>query len=109
MTKNSSVLAQLYSVIHSRKRDSPKTSYTAELLSQGMPKIAQKVGEEAVEVITAALVENENKVIKESADLLYHLLVLWAQKGVTPENVWNELRRREGTSGVLEKTSRHKD
>ena len=109
MTQNSNVLDQLYSVIQNRKSDSPETSYTAELLSQGMPKIAQKVGEEAVEVITAALVENENKVIKESADLLYHLLVLWAQKGVTRENVWNELRRREGTSGVLEKTSRQKD
>ena len=109
MTKNSSVLDQLYSVIQNRKSDSPETSYTAELLSQGLPKIAQKVGEEAVEVITAALDENENKVISESADLLNHLLVLWAQKGVTPENVWNELRRREGTSGALEKTSRQKD
>ena len=109
MTQNSNVLDQLYSVIQNRKVDNPETSYTAELISQGMPKIVQKVGEEAVEVITAALVENENKVIKESADLLYHLLVLWAQKGVTPENVWNELRRREGTSGISEKTSRQKD
>ena len=109
MTQNSDVLDQLYSVIQHRKGDNPENSYTAKLLSQGMPKIAQKVGEEAVEVITAALVENENKVIKESADLLYHLLVLWAQKGVTPENVWNELRRREKTSGILEKTSRQKD
>ena len=64
MTQNSSVLDQLYSVIQNRKSDNPATSYTAELLSQGMPKIAQKVGEEAVEVITAALVENENKVIR---------------------------------------------
>ena len=109
MTQNSNVLDQLYSVIQNRKDDNPETSYTAELISQGMPKIVQKVGEEAVEVITAALVENENKVIKESADLLYHLLVLWAQKGVTPENVWSELSRREGASGVLEKTSRQKD
>ena len=109
MTQNSDVLDQLYSVIQNRKGDNPENSYTAKLLSQGMPKIAQKVGEEAVEVITAALVENENKVIKESADLLYHLLVLWAQKDVTPEKVWNELRRREKTSGILEKTSRQKD
>ena len=109
MIQNSNVLDQLYSVIQNRKDDNPETSYTAELISQGMPKIVQKVGEEAVEVITAALVENENKVIKESADLLYHLLVLWAQKGVTPENVWNELRSREGVSGVLEKVSRQKD
>ena len=109
MNQKSSVLDQLYSVIQNRKDDNPEASYTAELLSKGMPKIAQKVGEEAVEVITAALIENENKVIKECADLLYHLLVLWAQKGVTPENVWNELRRREGTSGISEKTSRQKD
>ena len=109
MTQNTNVLDQLYSVIQDRKGDSPETSYTAELITQGMPKIVQKVGEEAVEVITAALVENENKVIKESADLLYHLLVLWAQKGVIPENVWNELRSREGVSGVLEKASRQKD
>ena len=109
MTQNSNVLDQLYSVIQSRKGNNPETSYTAELISQGMPKIVQKVGEEAVEVITAALVENENKVIEESADLLYHMLVLWAHKGVTPESVWNELRRREGISGVLEKASRQKD
>ena len=109
MTQNSNVLDQLYSVIQNRKGDTPETSYTADLLSQGMPKIAQKMGEEAVEVITAALVENENKVIEDSADLLYHMLVLWAHKGVTPESVWNELRRREGTSGVLEKASRQKD
>ena len=74
MTQNSNILDQLFSVIQNRKGDNPETSYTAELISQGMPKIVQKVGEEAVEVITAALVENENKVIKESADLLLSLI-----------------------------------
>ena len=109
MTKNTNVLDQLYSVIESRKNNNTETSYTAMLMAQGMQKITQKLGEEAVEVIIASLVENEKKVIEESADLLYHLLVLWAKKGVKPENVWKELHRREGLSGILEKAARKSD
>ena len=106
MTEKSDILDRLYSLIESRKGDNPEKSYTAQLFEEGIPKIAQKVGEESLEVITAALSEKENNVVEESADLLYHLLVLWAKKGITPEKVWDELRRREGTSGIEEKAAR---
>ena len=84
MTEKTRVLDNLYTVIVNREGGDLEKSYTAQLLAQGLPKIAQKVGEESVEIITAALSDNKNKVIEESADLLYHLLVLWAKKGVAP-------------------------
>ena len=76
MTEQNNVLDRLYSVIEAHKSSDPETSYTAKLFSQGLPSIAEKVGEESVEIIVAALVDNEKRVIEESADLLYHLLVL---------------------------------
>ena len=109
MTDKNNVLDRLYSVIETHKSTNPQTSYTAKLFSEGLPSIAKKVGEESVEIITAALVENEKQVIEESADLLYHLLVLWAKKGIKPDDVWEELNRREGTSGIEEKATRTKD
>ena len=109
MTDKNNVLDRLYSVIETHKSTTPQTSYTAKLFSEGLPSIAKKVGEESVEIITAALVENEKQVIEESADLLYHLLVLWAKKGIKPVDVWEELNRREGTSGIEEKATRTKD
>jgi phosphoribosyl-ATP pyrophosphohydrolase len=109
MTDSSSnVLDKLYAVIESRKGADAASSYTAKLFDAGMPEIARKVGEEAVETITAALSQKEN-VTAESADLLYHLLVLWAEAGIKPEEVWAELERREGTSGIEEKASRGKN
>ena len=109
MTENSKILERVYSVIESRKGSNPASSYTASLLSQGTPEIARKVGEEAVETITAALAAENKHIIAESADLLFHLLVLWAEKGITPEEVWAELIRREGTSGLEEKSARPKE
>ena len=109
MNKKSDILERLYSTIESRKGDNPEASYTAKLLTQGMPEIARKVGEEAIETITAALTEEKIRIVEESADLLYHLLILWAQKGVTPEEVWTELASREGKSGSKEKASRTTD
>ena len=109
MTENSKILERVYSVIESRRDSNPASSYTAHLLSQGMPEIARKVGEEAIETITAALTAENKNVIAESADLLFHLLVLWSEKGVTPEEIWAELIRREGTSGIEEKTARPKN
>lgn len=103
--RDARVLDALFAVIEARKGGSPDTSYTAKLLAAGAPKIARKVGEEAVEVVVAALGEPD-KLAAESADLLYHLLVLWADAGVTPQAVWAELDRREGTSGLAEKASR---
>ena len=109
MSDRSEILERLYSTIESRKDGDPDSSYTARLLSQGMPEIARKVGEEAVETITAALTQEHSHIVAESADLLYHLLVLWAEKGISPEEVWEELTRREGTSGIEEKASRTKN
>lgn len=102
------ILTRLYAVIASRKGASPDTSYTAKLFARGTGKIAQKVGEEAVETVIAATSESPKALAAESADLLYHLMVLWADRGVTPEQVWAELARREGTSGVAEKAARKK-
>jgi len=98
----------LFQVIQSRKGADPETSYTAKLFAKGRKKIAQKVGEEAVETALAALAEGPGGVVSESADLLYHLLVLWAEMGVSPDDVWAELNRRAGVSGIEEKNSRKK-
>merc|ERR1711877_53732 len=81
-------------------------SWTQKLLNKGVDKCAQKVGEEATEVVIEAVKNNEKGVISESADLLYHLAVLWSAAGVKPEQVWAELKEREGTSGIAEKASR---
>lgn len=105
----SDVLERLFTTIKSRYGDSPDASYTAKLFSKGRGEIAKKLGEEATETIIASLDESEEKVVSESADLLYHLLVLWADTGVEPQHVWAELERREGVSGIDEKKSRPKD
>ena len=105
---NSDVLERLFETIKSRQGDNPDKSYTAKLFSKGRGKIACKLVEEATETIVAALYEGDDKVISESADLLFHLLVLWADAGVEPAHVWEELARREGTSGIDEKEARQK-
>lgn len=102
------VLERLYAVIAARKGGDPETSYTARLLSRGTAKIAQKLGEEAVEALIEAVRGNRPALAEESADLLYHLLVLWADAGVQPAEVWAVLAGREGTSGVYEKRNRRK-
>ena len=104
----SDVLARLFDVIESRKGGDLERSYTARLLAAGKPEIVRKIGEEATEVLTAALAEGRTEVIAESAELLYHLLVLWAAEGIQPAEVWAELARRGGTSGIEEKRSRDK-
>lgn len=100
------VLNRLYETIVGRQGADPETSYTAKLFHKGRTKIAQKVGEEAVEVNIAALAEGPDDLAAESADLLYHLMVLWADAGVTPEDVWAQLSKREGVSGIEEKRAR---
>ncbi len=100
------VLERLFAVIESRKGKPPENSYTARLFHQGTEKIAQKVGEEAIETIIAAIAEKPDEVVTESADLLYHLLVLWSQAGIDPAQIWQELTAREGISGLDEKASR---
>jgi phosphoribosyl-ATP pyrophosphohydrolase len=93
------MLGRLYATILAKRGTDPASSYTAKLFQSGTPKIAQKVGEEAVEIVIEALRQRPERLVAESADLLYHLLVLWADAGITPEQVWAELARREGVSG----------
>lgn len=102
----SNIIERLADTVAARQGADPDSSYTAKLFAKGRKKIAQKVGEEAVETVIAALAETPDKVVSESADLLYHLLVLWADQGIKPEQVWAELERREGVSGIAEKNSR---
>ena len=106
--KPSEVLERLLEVIDSRKGGDADTSYTAKLLRGGAPKIGKKLSEEAAEVTIAALSEGKDAVARESADLLYHLLVMWAVMDVSPDDVYAELKKREGTSGIDEKNSRGK-
>ena len=87
-------LDDLYTVIASRKGGNPEESYTASLFDKGVAKIAQKVGEEAVETVIDGVSGPKERVISESADLLYHLLVLWAARDVTPDEIWAELGKR---------------
>ena len=99
-------LDKLYDTIASRRGGDPAKSYTAKLLSDGVERCAKKFGEEAVETVLAAAVGNKSALISESADALYHLLVLWAACGVEPEQVYQTLASREGRSGLEEKASR---
>ncbi|MFP6635150.1 MAG: bifunctional phosphoribosyl-AMP cyclohydrolase/phosphoribosyl-ATP diphosphatase HisIE [Dehalococcoidia bacterium] len=90
------ILSELFAVIQDRQRDPPEGSYTDKLLQAGMGRIAQKVIEEAGETAIAAMQEDQEDLPKEVADLLYHTLVLLAASGVTPNQVWEELRNRRG-------------
>ncbi len=96
----------LFNTIKSRRGDDPEESYTAQLFAGGAEEISRKIGEEATEVIVAALRETPAHVVSESADLLYHLMVLWAHQDITPQDVFEELENRTGTSGIEEKESR---
>ena len=97
----------LFATIATRKEaGNSEQSYTAKLLSQGVEKCAKKFGEEAVETALAAVSGNKAHLAAESADALYHLLVLWAAAGITPEGVYAALKAREGQSGIAEKASR---
>ena len=96
----------LFATIVERRSADPASSYTAKLLAEGPGKIAKKLGEEAVETALAGVSQDRQAVIAESADLLYHLLVLWAAREVTPEDVYAALAARVGRSGLDEKRAR---
>ncbi len=100
------VLDRLWATVLSRKDASPSESHSARLLARGTAKIAQKFGEEAVECVIEAVAGHKPSLIAESADVLYHLLVLWVDAGLRPEHIWAELSRREGLSGIAEKAAR---
>ncbi|MCH2164812.1 MAG: phosphoribosyl-ATP diphosphatase [Marinovum sp.] len=101
-----SALERLAATIEARKGADPSSSWTAKLLSKGPEKCAEKFGEEAVEAIIEAIKGDSAKLTSEAADVLYHLLVMLAARGVNLADVEAELIRREGTSGIVEKASR---
>ncbi len=103
------IVYRLFAVIESRRGGDPEVSNTARLFARGSARIAQRMGEEAVELAIEAVREDRDGVIGESVDVLYHLLVLWADAGVTPDEVFRELERREGISGIAEKKVRAND
>lgn len=104
----SEALDRLFATVAARKGADPAQSYTAKLLAAGVEKCAKKFGEEATETVIAAIQRDKGELAKESADVLYHLAVLWAVSGITPEDVYAVLKSREGMSGLEEKASRTK-
>jgi phosphoribosyl-ATP pyrophosphohydrolase len=94
---------RLYEDVLAARDADPAQSRTARLLRSGRPKIAKKLGEEAVEVVIDAVNGNHDAVVRESADLLYNLTVLWVAAGVQPKEVWKEMERRERLMGIAEK------
>jgi phosphoribosyl-ATP pyrophosphohydrolase len=103
---SSEIIDRLWGVVMERRAADPSISHSARLLARGTPKVAQKFGEEAVECIIEAVAGNQAALVAESADVLYHLLVLWVSADVHPSLVWAELERREGVSGLAEKAAR---
>lgn len=102
-------LHTLEQTIRQRRSADPTTSYVAKLRGRGRAKIAQKVGEEAVETVIAAMADDKPGVVGESADLLFHLMVLLADLDISIDTVLDELDRREGLSGIAEKAARPAD
>lgn len=100
------LLDTLEQTIRDRRLGDPATSYVAKLTARGRAKIAQKLGEEATEAVIAAIQDDRDELVKESADLLFHLLVLLADMGLGLDDVRAELARREGVSGIAEKAAR---
>ncbi len=101
-----SILRELAATIADRSKADPDSSWTAKLLSEGPEKCAEKFGEEAIEAVIEAVKGDQKKLTFEAADVLYHLLVMLESRGVALEEVLMELNRRQGTSGISEKTSR---
>ncbi len=107
MALSGAFLDELYAVIESRRDADPEQSRTAKLFERGVPKIAQKLGEEAVETTIEAVLGQREELATESADLLYHLLVLWAACGVKPDQVWQALADRRGALDAVEEARRN--
>lgn len=105
--KHDTVLNQLAEVLESRKQAPADSSYVAKLYAKGLDSILKKVGEEATETVMAAKDGDKDKIVYEVADLWFHTLVLLAQQNLHPDDVLNELSRRFGMSGLVEKANRH--
>lgn len=102
----SDVLERLAELLEQRKSADPQSSYVAKLYAKGMDGILKKIGEEAAETIIAAKDGDPQKIVYETADLWFHCMVMLAHAGLKPEDVLNELARREGLSGLMEKAQR---
>lgn len=100
MINKVNVLIRLFETIQKRSNDDPKNSYTASLLLDNKAKCIEKLREEALETVEAAEQNDVSQIIYESADLIYHLLVLWKKFDVTPDQVYSELENREGKTGI---------
>jgi phosphoribosyl-ATP pyrophosphohydrolase len=100
---------RLYAAVLAARRSDPARSRTARLLQSGRAKMAKKLAEEAVEVVIDAMHGERGAVVSESADLIYHLVVLWVSAGVRPEDVWTEMARRERLLGIAEKLPKNAD
>ena len=96
------VLNRLWTIIDSRRGADPAVSHSARLLARGTPQVVQKLGEELVECLIEAMAGNRTGLVRESADVLYHLLVTWVNAGIQPVEVWTELERREEVSYMTE-------
>jgi phosphoribosyl-ATP pyrophosphohydrolase len=96
-------VARLYEAVIAARGADPSTSRTARLLRAGRAKMAKKLAEEAVEVVIDAMHGQNEAVVKESADLMYNLVVLWVAAGIEPKEVWAEMSRRERMFGIAEK------
>jgi len=106
MTNEEEILQSIYQVILDRKANPTDSSYTVKLMQGGIDKILKKVGEEATEVVIAGKGGIHDEIVYETADLFFHLLVLLGHQNIPLTSVYDELRRRFGTSGILEKASR---
>jgi len=106
MSDQQHILDAVYQVILDRKSSPSDSSYTASLMQKGIDKILKKLGEEATEVVIAGKGGVREEVIYETADLLFHILVLLGYQDIPLEEVYDELRRRFGVSGIAEKASR---
>ncbi|ABB30633.1 phosphoribosyl-ATP diphosphatase [Geobacter metallireducens RCH3] len=109
MNERDDILQAVYRVIKERKGASADSSYTASLLQKGIDKILKKLGEEATEVVIAGKGGKREEIVYETADLFFHTLVLLGYYDIDPEEIYAELRRRFGTSGIAEKASRPKE
>ena len=103
------VLSRLGELLEQRKNADPASSYVAKLYAKGMDGILNKIGEEATETIIAAKEGDREQIVYETADLWFHCLVMLAKAGLKPQDVLNELARREGLSGLEEKAARAQD
>lgn len=105
----SEILQRLTETLEARKQAAPDTSYVAKLFCKGEDAILKKVGEEATEVVLASKSGDKTHLVYETADLWFHTMVLLAHHGLSAQDVLNELARREGLSGIVEKNSRAKE